>query len=75
MNARTSRLLRRVAFAVNQVEHRVAQLEGKRSPSTFNGQLTACKKAWNTTPRPQRAETRVRLVGIFNTIISGEARV
>lgn len=74
MNARTARLLRRLAFAVDRVEQQVAQVEGKRADSSFNKQLTACKKAWNTSPRTVRGAQRVRLVGIFNTIIGGPAR-
>ena len=74
MNARTSRLLRRVAFAVDQVEQQVAAVEGKRADSSFRSQLTACKKAWNGSPRPARGAQRHRLVGIFNTIIGGHAR-
>lgn len=74
MNARTSRLLRRVAFAVNQVENRVAKLEGKPPTSQFKAQLTAIKRSWQGTPRHERGTTRVRLVGIFNTIVAGEAR-
>jgi hypothetical protein len=72
MNARTSRLLRRVAFAVDQVEQRAAAVQGQQTNSSFDLQLAGCKKAWHGTPRPQRAATRRRLVSIFNTIVGGQ---
>lgn len=74
MNARTSRLLRRVALAVHVAEYRVAAMQPAekrpRVPSEAM-QLASLKQAWHRTPRPQRYATRVRLVGIFNEIVTG----
>jgi hypothetical protein len=69
MNARTSRLLRRVAFAVHMVEAQVAK-PGQRVP-TEAMQLASLKLAWNATLEPERGAMRHRLVGIFNTIVQG----
>lgn len=70
MNARTSRLLRRMAFVVHQVEARAAQAsKSTQRVPTEAMQLRSLKDAWNKTQRPQRCATRVRLVGIFNTLV------
>jgi len=64
MNARTSRLLRRVAFAMQQTDNR-------SHPETLNQHQAGLKKRWNETPRPARRQTRVALVAMFNAIVTG----
>lgn len=67
MNARTSRLLARVAHA--------HWLRDPRDPRQPEGQVLAnLKEAWNATPRPKREEARKGLVALFNTLI-GDRRV
>jgi hypothetical protein len=57
VNARTSRLLRRVAYAM------------KRNDPNDTKALAGVKKAWNRTPRNERGAMRPTLVGIFHTIM------
>jgi hypothetical protein len=72
MNARTARLLRRVAHVVTVTEHRVAALQGKGAvPPSYNAQLAELKRAWKRTPRPQRNAARWRCVNVFNAIEGG----
>ena len=74
MNARTSRLLRRMAHAVAQVERRVAELypdEAPKNIATYAMQLRQSKDAWMRTQRPARGAARVRLVGLFGVIVKG----
>ncbi len=76
MNARTSRLLRRMAAVVHVAEYRVAALqpaETKPRVATEAMQLADLKRAWHATPRPRRNASRTRLVGIFHEIVGGKA--
>ena len=57
MNARTSRLLRRVAFAM--------RLNDPKDTKALAG----VKKAWNRTPRSKRGELRPALVHTFHTMM------
>ena len=62
MNARTSRLLARVAHAMW-----LADTRDPRQPEA--SALAHLKTAWNRTPPDKRDETRKALVGIFNALI------
>lgn len=64
MNARTSRLLRRVAWAAHSADPR------KPKP-TAQQQLNDMKQAWDRTPRPKRNTTRKGLVAVFNQLTGG----
>ena len=68
MNARTSRLIKRVAFVSWLNAPAPAKGMGKQPLQSVERGL---KQAWTRTPRPQRAITRKGLVAIFNELAKG----
>lgn len=68
MNARTSRLVRRVAYL--SWLHAPAPAKGMRK-QPLQSVERGLKQAWNRTPRPERGQTRRGLVAIFQQLAKG----